>query len=84
MKKILLALLGAAALLGTIAAPASASTQETRKFVGHGSSDFGLALVYARQDARRQADWAGFADCEEYDKLIISPYDATVFWRCTR
>ncbi len=84
MRKTVLTLLGAAAFLGAIATPASAGTQETREFVGHGSSDFGLALVYARQDARTQADRAGFPDCEEYYKLIISPYEATVFWRCTR
>ena len=86
MRKIPLALIGAAIVLGTIATPASASASalETREFVGNGSSDFGLALIYARQDARRQADRAGFADCEEYFKLIISPYEATVFWRCTR
>ncbi|WP_410599351.1 hypothetical protein [Amycolatopsis sp. lyj-90] len=83
MRKTLLALLGAAAVLGTIATPASASTQETREFVGHGSSDFGLELVYARHDARNQATWAGFTDCEEYDKILF-PYNATVFWRCTR
>jgi hypothetical protein len=73
-----------AIMMGTAATPSSASVQETREFVGYGSSDFGLALYYARQDARRQADRAGFADCEEYFKLILSPYDATVFWRCTR
>lgn len=84
MRRILLALLGAAAVMGTIATPAAASALETREFVGHGSSDFGLALFYARQDARNQADRAGFSDCEEYFKLVISPYDATVFWRCTR
>ncbi|EME61762.1 hypothetical protein H074_11335 [Amycolatopsis decaplanina DSM 44594] len=80
----MLALLGATAMMGTIATPASASTQETREFAGHGSSDFGLALFYARQDARAQANRAGFTDCEEYFKLVISPYDATVFWRCIR
>ncbi|UUV30959.1 hypothetical protein NQK81_40430 [Amycolatopsis roodepoortensis] len=84
MRKTLLALLGAAAMTGAIATPASASTQETREFVGHGSSDFGLALFYARHDARTQAERAGFTDCEEYYKLVISPYSATVFWRCTR
>ncbi|MFC3455689.1 hypothetical protein [Amycolatopsis speibonae] len=84
MRKTLLALLGAAAVLGTTATPVSASALETREFVGHGSSDFGLALFYARQDARTQADRAGFTDCEEYFKLVISPYEATVFWRCTR
>ncbi|MFJ8911490.1 hypothetical protein [Amycolatopsis sp. NPDC102389] len=84
MRKTLLALLGAAAVLGSIATPASATTLETREFVGHGSSDFGLALFYARQDAKSQAERAGFTDCEEYFKLVISPYDATVFWRCKR
>ncbi|WP_340688179.1 hypothetical protein LCL61_19620 [Amycolatopsis coloradensis] len=84
MRKTLLALLGAAAMMGTIATPAAASVQETREFVGHGSSDFGLALFYARHDARTQAERAGFTDCEEYFKLVISPYTATVFSRCTR
>ncbi|OOC05773.1 hypothetical protein [Amycolatopsis azurea] len=81
MRKILL---GAVIVLGMIAAPASASALETKEFVGHGASRFGFALLYARQDARAQADRAGFKDCEEYDKLVLSPYDATVFWRCTR
>ena len=84
MRKTLLALLGAAAMTGTIATPASASLQETREFVGHGSSDFGLALFHARHDARSQAERAGFTDCEEYHELILSPYTATVLWRCTR
>ncbi|MFI9449902.1 hypothetical protein [Amycolatopsis sp. NPDC052450] len=84
MRRTLLGLLGAAAVMGAIATPASASPLETREFVGRGSSDFGLALFYARHDARTQAERAGFTDCEEYFKLVISPYDATVFWRCTR
>ncbi|MER6670275.1 hypothetical protein ABT256_37355 [Amycolatopsis japonica] len=84
MRKTLLALLGAAAVLGSIATPASATTLETREFVGYGSSDFGLALFYARQDAKKKAERAGFTDCVEYSKIVISPYDATVFWRCTR
>ncbi|WP_414938399.1 hypothetical protein [Amycolatopsis sp. cmx-11-51] len=83
MRKTSLALLGAAAITGTIANPAPASALETREFVGHGSSDFGLELSYARHHARSQATWAGFTDCEEYDK-ILSPYNARVFWRCTR
>lgn len=81
MRKTLLALLGAAAITGTIATPASAL--ETREFVGRGSSDFGLELIYARHDARNQATWAGFTDCVEYDKILF-PYHATVYWRCTR
>jgi hypothetical protein len=84
MRKTSLALIGAGTVMGTLATPASASALETREFVGNGSSDFGLALFYARQDARGQAERAGFSDCEEYFKLVISPYDATVFWRCTR
>ncbi|WP_409493044.1 hypothetical protein [Amycolatopsis sp. cmx-11-12] len=83
MRKTLLALLGAAAITGTIATPASASALETREFIGYGSSDFGLELIYARHHARNQAIWAGFTDCVEYDK-ILSPYNARVFWRCTR
>ncbi|KZB82961.1 hypothetical protein [Amycolatopsis regifaucium] len=84
MRKTLLALIGAATVMGTLATPASASALETREFVGHGSSDFGLALFHARQDAKGQAERAGFSTCEEYFKLVISPYEATVFWRCTR
>ncbi|WP_020670095.1 hypothetical protein [Amycolatopsis nigrescens] len=83
MKRILVAVLGAAALLG-VSAPASASTLEERKFTGYGTSKVGLALYFARLDARGQADRAGFPDCEEYFKFEVSPYDATVFWRCTR
>ncbi|MEV7555836.1 hypothetical protein AB0N89_39990 [Amycolatopsis sp. NPDC089917] len=52
MRKTLLTLLGAAAALATIANPASATAPETGEFAGHGSSDFGLALIHARQDAR--------------------------------
>ncbi|RSN55286.1 hypothetical protein DMH01_33765 [Amycolatopsis sp. WAC 04182] len=84
MRRTSLALLCAATMMGTITTPAIARTQETREFVGHGSSDFGLALIYARHDAETQAERAGFTDCEEYYKLILSPYTATVFWRCTR
>lgn len=83
MKKTLSALLGAAAIMGATATPAFASVAETREFVGYGSSKVGLALYYAREDARRQAERAGFTDCEEYFQFV-SPYDATVFWRCTR
>ncbi|QWF84283.1 hypothetical protein [Amycolatopsis sp. CA-230715] len=65
-----------------VSAPAAAAT-ETRDFRGEGSSDFGLQLYYARDDARRQATAAGFGNCTEiYQKLW--PYTATVIWRCTR
>lgn len=67
-----------------VSAPAAANAAiETRDFRGEGSSDFGLQLYYARDDARRQATAAGFSDCTEiYQKLW--PYTATVIWRCTR
>lgn len=62
---------------------ARGAATETRDFRGEGSSDFGLQLYYARDDARRQATAAGFGNCTEiYQKLW--PYTATVIWRCTR
>ncbi|MEU7527276.1 hypothetical protein AB0A74_16190 [Saccharothrix sp. NPDC042600] len=60
----------------------------TAQFRGEGSSDFGLALFYARWDAADQARADGFTDpgnqCEEIFTFTPSPYIATVIWECTR
>jgi hypothetical protein len=69
-------------VLGT-AAPASAT--ETRQFRGEGDSGFGpsFALIYARWDAQRQADQAGFGNCHEIESHVLG-YSAYVIWECTR
>ncbi|RKS72124.1 hypothetical protein BZB76_4939 [Actinomadura pelletieri DSM 43383] len=60
-----------------------ANAVETRRFLGEGGSDFGLALTYARAHAKRQAEQAGFTDCVEIWKREWA-YTAKVLWECTR
>ncbi|RFS85086.1 hypothetical protein D0T12_13830 [Actinomadura spongiicola] len=60
-----------------------ANALETRRFLGEGSSDFGLELIYARAHAKRQAEQAGFTDCVELWKKE-GAYTAKVLWECTR
>jgi len=83
-KMIVAGLLGVGlALAGTGVAEAAV----TQDFRGEGSSDFGLAWFYARQDARSQAVSAGFTDPAHQCTEIWSfgdYYIATVIWRCTR
>lgn len=74
----------APALASPPVAAASTAAVETRQFTGHGSSSFGFALDYARADARRQAEAAGFYDCTEIFVWDPSPYTAMVIWECTR
>lgn len=47
------------------------------------SSGFGFALDYARMDARRQANAAGFPNCTEIYVEEWYSY-ARVIWECTR
>jgi hypothetical protein len=74
---------GLLAVSMALAGGTAAYATETRQFRGEGSSDFGLSLYYARADAQRQADNAGFSNCVEIDKWVW-PYSAWVIWECTR
>lgn len=81
-----LASLLALGLVFATTSPAAAETY-TKRFVGRGSSDFGLARLYAEWDAEGQARADGFTDpdnqCVEVFALE-SPYSVTLIWECTR
>ncbi|MDR7275724.1 hypothetical protein [Catenuloplanes atrovinosus] len=77
-------ILAGAAMVAALGLPGVAAG-EPQTFVGEGSSSFGLAYVYARADALRQAGWAGYtsAECVETDSDVSPGGDfATVWFEC--
>jgi hypothetical protein len=78
-----------AAVLATVltGTGSAAAAPYTAQFRGYGSSSFGFAWMYARWDARKQAEDDGFADPATQCKEIFAfgnNYDAMVIWECTR
>ncbi len=65
---------------------AQASASEPARFQGYGSSSFGFAWIYARQDVIAKAKAGGFDDpvaqCEEVFRFG-DVFWATLIWECT-